>query len=296
MSAPDSGSASGTGASDKGASDTTPSGRHAPEIESNRRLWDEWTDVHERAYDVGGFRRGENRIAEHEQAEIGSVEGLTLLHLQCHFGLDTMSWARLGAHVTGIDFSPKAIALARTIAAEEGIRARFIESDVYDLPGVLDETFDLVYTSNGVLGWLPEIKPWAEVVARYVRPGGRFYVLEVHPVVLAMADEGVGPGELRLGYPYWEHHDAIAVPTHGSYADRDATVVTPKEYGWDHSLGEIVTALAETGLRIDRLIEYPFLNWEAPFLVPDGEGRYRLPPDATGELPLMFSILASKPA
>ena len=272
------------------------SGRHAAEIASNRRLWDEWTGIHERAYDVGGFRKGASRIAGHERAELGSVQGLSLLHLQCHFGLDTLSWARLGARVTGVDFSPRAIALARSLAAELGIEARFIESDVYRLPEVLEETFDLVYTSNGVLGWLPEIRPWADVVARFVRPGGRFYVLEVHPVVLALADEGVGPGELKLGYPYWEHAEPIAVPTRGSYADRSARVETPTEYGWDHSLGEIVTALASAGLRIDRLTEYPFLNWEAPFLVPDGEGRYRLPSDATGELPLMFSVLASKPA
>jgi SAM-dependent methyltransferase len=268
---------------------------HAAEIESNRRLWDEWTGIHERAYDVDGFRRGAIRIADHERAEIGPVDGLTLLHLQCHFGLDTMSWARLGATVTGVDFSPRAIALARSLAAQLGIDARFMESDVYRLPEVLDERFDLVYTSNGVLGWLPEIRPWAEVVARFVRPGGRFYLLEVHPIVMTLADEGVGPGDLRLAYPYWEHREAIEVATHGSYADRSAHVDTPTEFGWDHSLGEIVTALVDAGLRIDRLTEYPFLNWELPFLVPDGAGRYRLPPDAPGELPLMVSILASKP-
>lgn len=274
----------------------TPSDRHAAEVESNRRLWDEWTAIHEHAYDVAGFRTGANRIADHELAEIGSVEGLRLLHLQCHFGLDTMSWARLGATVTGVDFSPRAIALARSLSAELGIDARFIESDVYHLPEVLDEQFDLVYTSNGVLGWLPEVEPWAEVAARFVKPGGRFYVLEVHPIVQVFADADVRPGELRLAYPYWEHDQPIEVPTQGSYADRAATVETASEFGWDHSLGQIVTALSEAGLRIDRLLEYPFLNWEVPFLVPDGAGRYRLPPDAKGELPLMFSILASKPA
>jgi SAM-dependent methyltransferase len=274
----------------------TPSERHAAEVASNRRLWDEWTGIHERAYDVEGFRRGRNRIADHERAEIGSVQGLSLLHLQCHFGLDTMSWARLGARVTGVDFSPRAIALARALATELGIEARFIESDVYRLPDVLHEAFDLVYTSNGVLGWLPEIRPWAEVVARFVRPGGRFYLLEVHPVLMALADDDVGPGELRLAYPYWEHAKPIEVPTQGSYADRSASVETPTEFGWDHSLGEIVTALIDAGLRLERLTEYPFLNWSQPYLVPDGEGRYRLPPDSPGELPLMFSVLARKPA
>jgi SAM-dependent methyltransferase len=266
-------------------------------IASNRRLWDEWTQIHEQSefYDVEGFRRAGVRIAEHERVELGDVTGLRLLHLQCHFGLDALSWARLGAIVTGVDFSARAIELARSLATEIGIDARFIESDIYGLPNVLDDSFDLVYTSNGVLGWLPDIRAWANVVSRFVRPGGRFYVLEAHPVVMALVDDGVGPGELRLGYPYWEHPNPIQVPTNGSYADRAASVETPNEFAWSHSLGEIVSALAEAGLRIDRLIEYPFLNWELPFLVPDGSGRYVLPPDSGGELPLMFSILASRP-
>jgi len=263
---------------------------------SNRALWDEWTTLHSTsAYDVASFKAGRNRIAAHELEEIGDVSGLSLLHLQCHFGLETLSWARLGATVTGVDFSPRAIDVARALADELAIPARFVESDVYRLPEVLDGTFDLVYTANGVLGWLPDVGRWGEVVARFVRPGGRFYILEAHPVVQVMADEGVGPGELRLAYPYWEHADPIAVSTQGSYADRSAHVETPMEYGWDHALGEIVTALAGAGLRIEQLREYPFLNWEASFLVPAPDGTYRLPADAAGELPLMFSILATKP-
>lgn len=269
----------------------------APFFASNRALWDEWTAIHEGSafYDLEGFKRGGVRVAQHEIEEIGPVEGRTLLHLQCHFGIDTLSWARLGARVTGVDFSPRAVELARSLASELGLEARFIESDVYRLPEVLDETFDLVYTSNGVLGWLPDIREWARVVAGFVRPGGRFYVLEVHPVAQAFENEGVEPGELRLTYPYWEHRNPLAFPTHGSYADESAHVETEQEYGWDHGLGEIVTALAEAGLRIEALREYPFLNWKLDFLVEDGEGRYRLPP-GDGELPLMFSILASKPA
>jgi SAM-dependent methyltransferase len=265
-------------------------------LASNRALWDEWTAIHERSafYDLDGFRRGGVRIARHEQEEIGPVEGLSLLHLQCHFGIDTLSWARLGARVTGVDFSPRAVELARRLAAELGLEARFVESDVYRLPEVLDETFDLVYTSNGVLGWLPDIARWAAVVARFVKPGGRHYLLEIHPIAQAFENEGVAPRELRLTYPYWEHRNPLAFGTRGSYADPDAHVETETEYGWDHGLGEIVTALAEAGLRIEALREYPFLNWKLDFLVPDGEGRWVLPP-GDGELPLMFSILATRP-
>jgi SAM-dependent methyltransferase len=266
-------------------------------LESNRRLWDEWTGIHERSdfYDVDAFRRGGVRIADHEIEEIGPVSGQSLLHLQCHFGLDTLSWARLGARVTGVDFSPRAVALARSLAADLGLDARFVESDVYRLPDVLDETFDVVYTSNGVLGWLPDIARWADVAARYVRPGGRFYVLDIHPVANVFENEGVGPGELRLTYPYWEHQNPLAFPTRGSYADASAHVETSVEYGWDHSLGEIVTALATAGLRIEALREYPFVNWKLDFCVEGEDATFRLP-EGDGQLPLMFSVLATKPA
>lgn len=266
-------------------------------LSANRDLWDEWTAIHERSafYDLDGFRKGGVRIAEHEIEELGPVAGQSILHLQCHFGIDTLSWARLGAQVTGVDFSPRAIALARSLAEELRIDARFIESDVYRLPELLDQTFDLVYTSNGVLGWLPDVARWAEIVSRFVRPGGRFYILEIHPVVNVFEGEGVAPRELRLAYPYWEHDNPLAFSTHGSYADESAHVETPTEYGWDHSLGEIVSALAAAGLRIDALREYPFLNWKLDFLERAPDGTWRLP-RGDGELPLMFSILASKPS
>lgn len=267
-------------------------------LAANRELWDEWTGIHERSafYDLDEFRRGGVRIAHHEIAEIGPVQGQSLLHLQCHFGIDTLSWARLGARVTGADFSPKAIALARSLAAELDLDARFVESDLYALPDVLDERFDIVYTSNGVLGWLPDIARWGKVVARFLKPGGRFYVLEIHPVVQAFENEGVGPGELRLEYPYWEHAEPLAFPNTGSYADPEAPVTVPMEYGWDHSLGEIVTALTDAGLRIEHLREHPFVNWKLDFLVKAEDGTWRLPPGMKGQLPLMFSILATKPA
>lgn len=271
----------------------------AAAIRENNALWDEWTRIHEASafYDLAGFKRGGIRIKDYEREEIGSVEGLDLLHVQCHFGLDTLSWARLGARVTGADFSQVAIDLARSIADEIGFPdARFVRSNVYDLPDALEGQFDLVYTSNGVLGWLPDIRAWAKVVAHFVRPGGRFYVTEVHPVTMAFADDDVAPGELRLGYPYWEHETTISVPVVGSYADRAAIVQTKTEHGWDHSLGEIVTALVEAGLRIEFLHEFPFVNWPVTWLVQAPDGTYRLPASAKGELPLFFSLLASKPA
>jgi SAM-dependent methyltransferase len=273
-----------------------------PDLEAsfaaNQRLWDAWTAVHAEGefYDVAGFRQGGIRVRPYEIAALGDVTGKTLLHLQCHFGLDTLSWARLGAVVTGIDFSPAAIRLARELAADIGMGdARFVESNIYQLPVRLGEEFDIVYTSRGVLGWLPDIRGWARVVARFVKPGGRFYISEAHPILDVFETDGVAPRELRLQYPYWEHGDPLIFDVHGSYADRDADLGGEhEEHGWDHGLGEIVTALIDAGLRIDRLEEFPFLEWPADFLVEDELGRYVLP-EGPGELPLMFSLLASKP-
>lgn len=266
-------------------------------LRENRALWDEWTGVHETSafYDLEGFRRGGVRLRAYELEEIGSVEGLEVLHLQCHFGMDTLSFARLGARVTGADFSSAAVALARRTAEEIGFPdARFVQSDLYDLPQLLDGDFDLVYTSRGVLGWLPDIRPWAEVVAHFVRPGGRFYITEIHPVAQAFENEGVAPGELLLRYPYWEHVEPLSFPVKGSYADPDADVSAQTEHGWDHGLGEIVTALIDAGLRIESLREYPFVDWPVEFLVETGDGTWRLPPGTQGEIPLFFSLLASK--
>lgn len=273
---------------------------------SNKALWDEWTDIHEASdfYDLRSFiengdhRSGRGaaagvRLRSYEIEEVGDVTGRSLLHLQCHFGIDTLSWARLGARVTGVDFSPKSLALARKVADETKLDARFIESNIYDLPDVLEETFDIVYTSRGVIGWLPHIKPWAEVVARFVRPGGIFYITEVHPII-QIFDDLAPPGELRPVFPYFEG-DVIGFETEGSYADRSAVVETAKEYGWNHGLGEIVTALAQAGLRIDLLHELPFVEWPMGFLEQWEDGTWRLPKDSGAEMPMFFSLRASKP-
>jgi SAM-dependent methyltransferase len=215
--------------------------------------------------------------------------------VQCHFGLDTLSWARLGAHVTGVDFSQAAIDAADSLAAELGIDARFVVSSVYDLPHKLEGTFDIVYTSRGVLGWLPDIRRWAQVIGHFVKPGGFFYITEAHPIAMVFDDENVQPGELRLAYPYWEHERPLTFEVKGSYADREAPTEGLIEHSWDHSLGEIVSALAEAGLHVEFLHEFDFLDWELPYLVQGSDGLWRLPPDAGGQLPLFFSLKASNP-
>jgi SAM-dependent methyltransferase len=272
---------------------------------ANRRLWDAWTDAHVGSafYDVQSFRAGgvrEIRIKDYEREEVGDVEGKRLLHLQCHFGLETLSWARLGATVTGVDFSERAIEEARQLAVEVGLEAKatFVRSDLYELPENLDlqEGFDVVYTSHGVLAWLPDIARWAAVAARFVRPGGFLYLTEIHPVAMAFENDGVQAGELLLRYPYWSHPEPISMEVHGSYADPDAPTAGLTEYGWDHSLGEIVTAVAKAGLHLEFLHEFPFVLWKVDFAERREDGRFYLPGDLDGRLPLYFSLKASRPA
>jgi SAM-dependent methyltransferase len=273
---------------------------HSREIAENRTLWDAWTAVHTTGsfYDVQRFRDDPNdvRIAEWERAEVGDVAGKSVLHVQCHFGLDTLSWARLGAaRVTGVDFSGPAIAFAEELAAETGLadRARFVVSDVYDLPGPLEgETFDLVYTGRGALSWLPDLEPWGRSVAGFVRPGGIFYIHEGHPVMLALDDEQ-SPDALRLAHDYWGG-ETLSFPVEGSYADPTAKIDAEVEHGWNHSLGEVVTLLARNGLRIELLDEKRVVDWPQPFLEERGDGTWGWPAGYLGNLPLMYSLRARK--
>lgn len=266
-------------------------------LKANRALWDEWTGINYRSdfYRVADFKAGLNKLRPYEMAEVGSVEGKDLLHLQCHFGLDTLCWARLGARVTGIDFSAAAITQARALAKDVGLSARFVQSDIYDLPRSLEGRFDVVYTSRGVLGWLPDIDRWGKVAAHFVKPGGFFYITEIHPIA-GVFDDSDGVRDLRLRYPYFSHAEPISLATQGSYADRSAQVTQEFEYSWSHGLGEIVTALTAAGLRIDFLHEFPFVEWPLSFLQPAPDGTHRLPPEHDGKLPLFFSLKASKPA
>ena len=225
------------------------------------------------AYRLEEFKRGENKLNPLERGEVGEVAGKDLLHLQCHFGMDTLSWAMLGARVTGVDFSPNAIHLASDLSAELHIPAHFLCCDLYDLPQHLDETFDIVYTSYGVLCWLPDLTAWAKLVSRYLRPGGFFYIAEFHPFTLVFENEGAVT-DWTMVYSYF-NKDTLEFPYQGSYADPDAITTAGVEYEWMHPLGEVITALLQAGLQLEFLHEHPFTVFQAfPFLVPGGEGTW----------------------
>jgi SAM-dependent methyltransferase len=270
------------------------------QLAANKALWDELTALHERSafYDVEGFLAGASSLTRPALDELGpEVAGKRMLHLQCHFGLDNPSWARLGATVTGVDFSGRAIALARRLAAESGLPATFVESDLYELPTVLDERFDIVFASWGVLCWLPDLARWARLIADYLVPGGIFYIAEFHPLLFALADDSEEPRLGRDSYFHGAEPHARENDGSGSYADPAAHVAAPVQYEWDHPLGEIVTALTEAGLTIEylhefrRLEERQRLDWPCIGQRPDGSFGLRHPRD---EFPLSFSLRARR--
>ena len=263
-------------------------------MKANRELWNEWTPIHEKSemYDLQGFKAGKSTLDSIELEELGDVSGKSLLHLQCHFGLDTMSWARRGAKVTGVDFSDKAIALARSLSQELGIEADFVCSSIYDLPNVLAGEFDIVFTSYGVLCWLPDLKRWAEIIAHYLKPGGTFYIIEGHPFTNVFYNEDDAT-DLRVVYSYFHRPEPAKWEAASSYADKRTPVSRPS-YEWTHSLGDILNALISAGLRIEFLHEFPFGGYgHFPFMEQGADGWWRLK-EYDGTIPLLFSLKAAK--
>lgn len=257
----------------------------------NRALWDERVPIHLASafYDVEGFLAGGSTLPAFEVEEMGTVAGLTLLHTQCHFGLDTLSWARRGARVTGLDFSAPAVKAARDVAARAGLRhARFVKGDVYAAAEALDgERFDVVYTGLGALNWLPDIIRWAKTVAQLVEPGGRVYLVEFHPIENVLGEE-----DLTVSRPYF-HDEPFVWDEPGTYADTTAPTRHNRSFEWLHGIGEVVSALLDAGLALTFLHEHAFtLHQRWPFLERDPDRRiYRMPADRPA-LPLMYSLLA----
>ena len=267
---------------------------HADDMAANRLNWDERVRIHVASdfYNVAAFRAGATTLLPVEVEEVGEVLGKTLLHLQCHFGLDTLSWAQVGALVTGVDFSGAAITTAQTLAQELKIDARFIESNVYDLREALTGTFDVVFASYGVLVWLPDLPEWGRIVASFVRPGGFLYIIDGHPFFHMFADSPSGK-DLRLVNRYFTS-EALSYEEDGTYADPNAKLEHKRQYEFQHTLGEIVTSLVDAGLQIEFLHEFPFSAYAAlPDMEKGDDGYYRLR-QHDGLVPFLFSLKARK--
>jgi SAM-dependent methyltransferase len=268
-----------------------------PYTEANRRRWNELVGYHLASplYRVEEFKQGLNKLYPLDLEEVGEVTAKSLLHLQCHFGLDTLSWARLGATVTGFDFSGTAIKAARSLAQELGIPARFVLSTYERLPLDLDGTFDIVYMSRGVLCWLPNLAPLWAVVRRFVKPGGIYYLADSHPLVLTL-DDAPDATEPRFLYPYFHRAEPDRAEVVNTYADPDAVVENTTEYFWNHSLADVVNGMIGAGLQVEFLHEFPYTFFpNLPGMVQGDDGYWRLPPPLDGRVPLMFSVRGLTP-
>lgn len=266
-----------------------------PRFEANRANWDERVGVHTRSasYDVEGWLRDAPGPRQRELDALGDVAGMTLVHLQCHFGMDTLQFARVGARVTGVDFSPVAIEAATALAERAGLseRARFVCANVYDAPEVLaNERFDVVYVSLGALCWLPEIAEWARIVAALLAPGGRLYLHDVHPFIFCFDEEGE-----RVIYGYFEETSNPFVSDEASTYTDGAPLTSTRTYEWNHALGEILAALLGQGLVLDELAEHDWTVYRAsPWLEESAPGHF-VAVGGHPRIPLTFTLRAHAP-
>lgn len=266
-------------------------------LSANQANWDSRVKLHKEHeyYNLKDFLENSHALSfkANEHQEIGDVTGKSLLHLQCHFGLDTLSFARLGAKVVGVDFSQEAIESARQIRDQVGLQAQFIQSDIYDLPNRLEEKFDIVFTSIGVLYWLPDVDEWARVVAHFLKPGGLFYYKDGHPFK-DILEENSTTGKLEVTYPYFDQDPSRFDDGH-TYGSEKTIEDNKTNYQWQHTMGEILNALIKAGLTIVEVHEYPYSTdplFEGMTQDPSGNWVYRK--NQKDLLPLLLMIKATK--
>ena len=258
--------------------------------DGNRAFWDEVTPVHIQSYGVEQFLAGDRWLPLTILEEVGDVTDKSLLHLQCHFGLDSLAWVRRGAVVTGVDFSPLAIEAAQQLSQQADLPAKFICADIYDLPSNLNDQFDIVFTSIGVLCWLKDLDTWAQIVTQHLKPGGFFYLMDGHPLLYTFDDEGQWKFELSYFHnkePYlWDEDDT-------NYMDPTYKVQSPT-YEWQWPMSDIINAILKAGLRLEFLHEFEALvDPVYPEMVQREDGLYSFP-DIPVPLPILFSLKAYK--
>ncbi|NDK57078.1 class I SAM-dependent methyltransferase [Pontibacter fetidus] len=254
----------------------------------NKELWDTRTATHvdSEFYDVASFKAGRNSLNEIELALLGDVKGKRILHLQCHFGQDTLSLARMGAKVTGVDLSEVAIRKAKELAAELNLDARFMCCNVLELDKYLDEQLDMVFCSYGVIGWHPDMNAFASIVSKFLKPGGEFYLIEFHPFIW-MFDNN----QEKIAYSYFNLGPIVEMEE-GTYADKNAPIKN-NSYTWNHPLSDVIGFILHNGMELIDFQEYD----HSPYnifrdMVQDG-AKYRIK-DLEGIMPLVYSVKAIK--
>lgn len=261
-------------------------------FDTNRSLWNEKTAVHLTSdfYEMDRFRKGGDLLKPAELEALGDVSGKRLLHLQCHFGQDTLAWARRGAIVTGVDLSDAAIEAANKLKEEEGLEARFIRANVYDLPQHLDEQFDIVISTYGTTVWLPDLVEWSGIVDRFLAPGGTFFIAEFHPTYYMFEFEN-----WKVEYSYFGTKEPYKEEMEGTYADPNSDL-RHTEYFWNHGIADTLQPLLDRGLRLVRMREMPYCYWNShPGLVETAPGEFMVE-GMENLMPLMFSLQLEKPA
>lgn len=272
-------------------------------FEANRLNWDDRAGLHARpttGYQLDRFRDARSLLSDvidFDKTYLGDLTGLNVVHLQCHIGTDTLSLARLGADVTGLDQSGASLNAARDLFASVDTPGRFVEANVYDSVDALDGAqFDLVYTGVGALNWLPDIARWGETVAALVKPGGSFYIREGHPMLSSIDDERTD-GALQLKYPYFETIEPMTFDLADTYVDTAGEKLTnTRSHEWNHGIGEVFMALTNAGLLVNTIDEHKVLEWRMLAQQYEVDGRWYLPDDQINLCPMMYSMAATKPA
>ena len=262
---------------------------HDKYFETNKQTWNAKVKVHAKSnmYNLEAFKQGQSSLMSYELQTLGDVKNKSLLHLQCHFGQDTLSWSRMGAKCTGVDLSDEGIKLAQTLNAELNLDANFVCCNVLDTSKYINDTFDIVFTSYGVIGWLPDLKPWGKMIADRLKQGGTFFIAEFHPIVWMFDYLGDNP-VMKYGYM---QDEVIYEEYEGTYANQDSKMVS-KEYGWNHGLSEVINALTEAGLHIEYLKEHDESPYDVlPNLIKTDSGMF-VTEDKL--YPLIFTLKATK--
>lgn len=263
--------------------------KYTKEFEINKNTWNKKVAIHAASdfYNLDGFKKGGLSLNRYELEALSDVSGKTLLHLQCHFGQDTLSFSRLGAKCTGVDISDEGIKLAQKLNTELELDATFVCCNVLDTSQYIRDHFDIVFTSYGTIGWLPQLKPWAQMISQRLKPGGIFYMVEFHPIAW-MFDYSEGTPNMEYGY---HQKDVIYEEYQGTYAEPKSLMMS-KEYGWNHSFGELITSLSEAGLHIEYLKEHDASPYNIfPNLIKIDNGMFELPKKL---YPLIFELKAIK--
>ena len=258
-------------------------------IDINKNLWNKKTDIHYDSdfYDVESFIKGKDSLNPIELDLLGDIKGKTVLHLQCHFGQDTIALARHGARPTGVDFSENALQKAQKLNAQIGTNATFVQSDIYTLTEVLDEKFDVIFTSYGVIGWLPDMEKWANIIAHFLKPNGQFILVEFHPIVWMFSDDFQ-----QIEFNYMES-GPIVEEIQGTYTDRNAPM-KEKSICWNHGLSTVINALIKAGLKMTDFQEYNYSPYDCfENTIKIDERKYKIK-GLEDKIPMVYSVKAEK--